>query len=117
LKRDLGAPFCNDAAMHSVRLAALLVGAAILEVGGDALVRIGLQRRAMPMLAGAACLVAYGVVVNLGSLNFGRLMGIYIVTFFVVSQIIAAALFGQLPTARAAAAGVLMVCAAVLLSA
>ncbi len=103
--------------MHFVRLAALLIGAAILEAGGDALVRMGLQQRALPMLAGAACLVAYGVVVNLGSLDFGRLMGIYIVTFFVVSQIIAAAVFGQLPTARATAAGVLMICAAAVLSA
>ncbi len=103
--------------MHSLRLAALLIGAAILEAGGDALVRVGLQRRALPMLAGAACLVAYGVVVNLGSLNFGRLMCIYIVTFFVVSQIVAAAVFGQLPTARAVTAGGLMICAALVLCA
>jgi hypothetical protein len=101
--------------MHFMRLAALLIGAAILEVGGDALVRIGLQRRALPMLTGAACLFAYGVMVNLGSLEFGRLMGIYIVTFFLVSQIIAAVAFGQIPDVRAAAAGALMIAAGAVL--
>ncbi len=93
----------------------MLIGAAVLEVGGDALVRMGLQRRVVPMVAGAACLAAYGVIVNLGSLDFGRLMGVYIVVFFLVSQIIAVAVFGQMPGIRTAAAGALMVCAAIVL--
>ena len=95
-----------------MRLTALLIGAALLEVGGDALVRIGLQRRPIPMIAGAVCLVTYGVVVNLGTLDFGRLMGAYIATFFVVSQIIAVLLFGQIPAPRAIAGGVMMLAAA-----
>jgi hypothetical protein len=101
--------------MHLMRLFAMLTGAAILEVGGDALVRMGLHRHALALLAGAACLVTYGVVVNLGGLDFGRLMGVYIVVFFVVSQIIALLLFGQFPTARAALAGALMLMAAAVL--
>ena len=32
---------------------------------------------------------------NLGTLDFGRLMGVYIVMFFIVSQIIAVAVFHQ----------------------
>lgn len=98
--------------MQMMRLFAMLVGAAVLEVGGDALMRIGLQRRASALLAGAVCLVIYGITVNLGGLDFGRLMGVYIVVFFVVSQIVATLVFGQLPGMRAAVAGVLMIAAA-----
>jgi hypothetical protein len=98
--------------MHLMRLLAMLTGAALLEVGGDALVRMGLQRHAIPLLAGAVCLVIYGVVVNLGGLDFGRLMGVYIVIFFIISQIVAALAFGQLPSLRAAVAGALMIAAA-----
>jgi hypothetical protein len=104
--------------MYLMRLFAMLIGAAILEVGGDALVRMGLQKHAVPLLGGAACLVVYGVVVNLGGLDklggldFGRLMGVYIVVFFIVSQIIAILVFGQLPGVRAAVAAALMITAA-----
>ena len=99
--------------MHWLRLGVLLVGAAILEVGGDALVRMGLQRRPLPMVAGALALIAYGLLVNLSSLDFGRLMGVYIVTFFLVSQLIAIAFFGQLPALRTLLGGALMVAGAV----
>jgi len=36
------------------------------------------------MMLGAAVLVGYGFMVNLTSLDFSRLMGLYIVIFFVV---------------------------------
>src|SRR5579862_2382101 len=103
--------------MHSIRLIAVLVGAAILEVSWDALVRMGLQRRALPMLAGALCLLVYGVVVNLGGTDFGRLMGIYIVTFFLVAEIIGVIAFGQIPQPRTAAAAGLLIAAAALMMA
>jgi len=65
----------------------LLVSAAILEVGGDALIRVGLRDRGIVLLiAGAVVLVAYGFMVNLTKLDFGRLMGLYIVVFFIVAQ-------------------------------
>jgi small multidrug resistance family-3 protein len=112
LKRDLPDRSCHHPGMHLMRLTTLLIGAALLEVGGDALVRIGLQRRPLPMIAGAVCLVTYGVVVNMGTLDFGRLMGAYIAIFFVVSQIIAALLFGPIPGPRTIAAGALMLAAA-----
>jgi small multidrug resistance family-3 protein len=115
LKRDLPGHSCHHRGMHLMRLTTLLIGAALLEVGGDALVRIGLQRRPIPMIAGAVCLVTYGVVLNMGTLDFGRLMGAYIATFFVVSQIIAALLFGQIPAPRAIAGGVMMLAAAALI--
>jgi hypothetical protein len=82
----------------------ILVGAALLEVGGIALIRIGLLGARGWIIAGGAALIAYGVVVNQGLLDFNRLMGTYIAVFFVVSQIIAAAVFHE-SLGRASLAG------------
>ena len=79
--------------MTLVRTVAVLIGAALLEVGGDALIRRGLQHRPWFLLLGATSLVAYGVLVNQGSLGFGRLLGLYIAVFFAVSQIVAVLMF------------------------
>ena len=92
-----------------IRILALLIGAALLEVGGLALVRQGLELRSWIVAAGAVSLVAYGVLVNQGSLDFGRLMGCYIVVFFVVSQVIALLLFHHVPAARTLLGGALIV--------
>jgi len=74
----------------SIRILISLVLTALLEVGGDALIRGGLQRRAaLLLLAGASALVAYGFLVNLTKLDFSRLMGLYIVIFFLVAQAVA----------------------------
>ena len=78
----------------------ILLLAAGLEVGGDALVRMGLQGPKYWMAAGAVTLFAYGVLVNTSGVDFNRLMGIYIALFFLVSQIISWALFGQVPDDR-----------------
>ena len=89
--------------------AIILIGAAILEVGGDALMRLGLHGARGWILAGAAALTTYGLVVNQGPLDFGRLMGVYIAVFFVVSQIIAIAIFHQMPGRTTLAGGALIV--------
>lgn len=73
-----------------MRELAILLLAAILEVGGDALVRWGLTGgKTVGLILGAIVLVSYGFMVNLTKLDFGRLMGIYIVVFFLVSQFVA----------------------------
>ncbi len=65
----------------------VLVMAACLEVGGDALVRWGLKSgQILGFVLGALVLFSYGCVVNLPKWDFSRLLGIYIVLFFVVSQ-------------------------------
>ncbi len=87
----------------------ILIGAAILEVGGDALIRFGLASARGWIVAGAAALTTYGIVVNQGSLDFGRLMGAYIAVFFVVSQFIAIAFFHQPPTRATLVGGALVV--------
>ncbi|MGD0672044.1 MAG: hypothetical protein ABSB13_08195 [Candidatus Binatus sp.] len=79
---------------------AILVLAAALEVGGDALVRVGLRGPVYWLAAGGLVLFAYGVLVNLSGLDFNRLMGIYIAVFFVVSQVISFIFFRQIPDDR-----------------
>jgi hypothetical protein len=79
---------------------AVLTLAAVLEVGGDALVRIGLHTYGYSLAAGAFALFAYGVLVNQSGVDFNRLMGIYIAVFFVVSQTISLILFKQIPDDR-----------------
>ena len=82
---------------------ALLVLATSLEASGDAIVRIGLRPHAIParvllMLAGAVVLYSYGVTLNLAPLDWGRLVGAYVATFFVVGQIINLVVFSTAPT-------------------
>ena len=79
---------------------AILILAAALEVGGDALIRIGLRGPAYWLAAGGIVLLAYGVLVNQSGVDFNRLMGIYIAVFFVVSQTISLILFKQVPDDR-----------------
>ena len=50
------------------------------------------------MLAGAVVLYGYGLILNLGPLDWGRLVGAYVAIFFVVGQIINLVFFQTLPT-------------------
>jgi drug/metabolite transporter superfamily protein YnfA len=81
----------------------LLAIAAFLEAYGDSCFQSALYRasgmsRALAFAGGAASLVAYGLVVNAPRWEFGKLLGIYVVLFFCVAQIIARVKFGQTPT-------------------
>lgn len=87
----------------------ILLGAAFLEVGGDALVRWGLQSgRILGFVLGAAVLFTYGVVVNLPKWDFGQLLGIYIVLFFIVSQMTGYFIFHEPITQGRLVGGVLI---------
>ncbi len=64
----------------------IFLGAALLEVGGDATIRHGLRSsRGLPLAAGCAMLAAYGVLVNVVRWDFSRLLGVYVAVFAVVS--------------------------------
>lgn len=94
-----------------IRLVAALIAAATLEAGGNALLRQGLMRARWPLLlAGVTILGLYGLLVNQSGLqfDFGRLMGCYIVAFFLVSQILAVLIFHDLPSLRTLAGGALI---------
>jgi small multidrug resistance family-3 protein len=68
---------------------ALFVGAAVLEVLGDALIRKGMRGSGLVLIGvGFAVLGTYGVVVNLLDLDFSRLLGAYVGIFAVVSVLV-----------------------------
>jgi small multidrug resistance family-3 protein len=81
----------------------LLFTAAVLEAGGDALIRAALHRAGGAMrwfffLAGSVTLFTYGIVVNRPPWDFGRLLGAYVVLFFLLAQIISWLAFDQPPS-------------------
>jgi drug/metabolite transporter superfamily protein YnfA len=64
----------------------IFIGAAILEVGGDAVVRKGLRGSGLiVILTGAVMLGCYGVVVNMVKWDFSKLLGVYVAIFALVS--------------------------------
>ncbi len=67
----------------------IFVAAALLEVGGDAVVRHGLRgQKWIWILAGCAMLGIYGVVVNTVKWDFSKLLGVYVAVFAVVSVLV-----------------------------
>ena len=98
-----------DTAMGSTL--GFLALAATLEIAGDAAIRYGLTRPTRTMLVlGVILLTAYGFAVNANrSVDFGRLMGVYIAVFCVVSQLISFAVFGERPTPSIWVGGTLIV--------
>jgi drug/metabolite transporter superfamily protein YnfA len=64
----------------------VFVAAAILEVGGDAVIRKGLRGGMVWIIVlGFVILGCYGVVVNTVRWDFSRLLGVYVAVFAVVS--------------------------------
>jgi hypothetical protein len=91
----------------------VLFGAAALEAGGDALIRKGLHAptaaRVVLFLTGTVVLFAYGCIVNAPNWDFGRLLGVYVVFFFVVAQLINWLVFGITPGAGVLTGGACIV--------
>lgn len=99
----------------------VLMAAAGLEAGGDALVRKGLHAqgqygRLAFLASGAIVLFSYGVVVNLPPWDFGRLLGVYVALFFVVAQVINRVAFGVSPGPGVLVGGVLIVSGAMVMT-
>ena len=87
--------------------------AAFLEAYGDSCFQSGLYRsrgigRILVFLVGAVSLTCYGLVVNIPRWDFGRLLGVYVVLFFLCAQVIARVRFGQSPSAAVIAGGALI---------
>ncbi len=89
-------------AVQSIPIPFLLLIATTLEVGGDAVVRLAIYNHAGParvglILAGATLLLGYGSLLNTAPVEFGRIVGLYIATLFVVWQIINFVVFRTFP--------------------
>lgn len=99
----------------------LLAFAAFLEALGDSFFQSGLYRasgamRALFLVLGIIVLALYGLTVNAPRWDFGRLLGIYVVLFFVVAQILARVRFHQSPTLPIYVGGVLIVSGGILIA-
>lgn len=70
----------------SLIIPALFVVAAILEVGGDAVVRKGLRGNSVLLIvSGMLLLGCYGVMVNTVKWDFSKLLGVYVAVFALIS--------------------------------
>jgi drug/metabolite transporter superfamily protein YnfA len=92
----------------------VLLCAALLEAGGDALIRVGLRspthaRTALFFVLGGLVLTFYGYTVNAPPWDFGRLIGVYVGFFFLAAQLISWLAFGQKPTPMTLLGGTLIV--------
>jgi drug/metabolite transporter (DMT)-like permease len=99
----------------------VLLFAAALEAGGDALIRVGLHtniswHRYAMFAAAAIVLFAYGLTVNAPPWDFGKLLGLYVVFFFVIAQLISWLFFKQIPSPMVIIGGSLIVAGGIVIS-
>jgi drug/metabolite transporter superfamily protein YnfA len=74
----------------------VFLGAALLEVAGDAAVRKGLHGSSLAtIIAGGLMLAGYGLLVNTVRWDFSRLLGVYVVVFALVSVSWGRFVFGE----------------------
>ena len=79
----------------------IFIAAAILEVGGDAVVRKGLRGSGLiTIMLGFIMLGCYGVVVNMVKWDFSKLLGVYVAIFALISILFGRFVFKEnIPTA------------------
>jgi small multidrug resistance family-3 protein len=74
----------------------VFLAAALLEVGGDALIRLGMRGRgSLVVILGCLVLGAYGVMVNQVRWDFSKMLGVYVGVFAVVSVVFGRMVFGE----------------------
>jgi drug/metabolite transporter superfamily protein YnfA len=111
----------NHLVAHRSGALVLLAIAAFLEAYGDSCFQSALYRasgvsRILAFVGGAASLAAYGLVVNAPRWEFGKLLGVYVVLFFLLAQIVARVKFGQMPTLPILIGGALICIGGVVIS-
>lgn len=97
-----------------IPLFGFLIAATSLEAIGDALVRLGINQnqlglRSVLFIVGATLLFGYGLSVNLAPVDFGRVVGLYIATLFVMWQIVNFIVFRVTPATPVIVGGLLIV--------
>jgi small multidrug resistance family-3 protein len=101
--------------LQSIPIPLLLVMATTLEVSGDAVVRLGIYNtgssisRIALFCAGGLLLFGYGSFLNTAPVEFGRIVGLYIATLFIVWQIINFLVFRTVPALPVCAGGLLVI--------
>jgi hypothetical protein len=98
-----------------------LLFAATLEAAGDAVIRTGMHahetwRRALLFGVATIILFLYGWTVNSPPWDFGKLLGLYVVFFFVIAQLISWLVFKETPSAMVVAGGTLIVAGGIVIS-
>ena len=99
----------------------ILAFAALLEAGGDALIRLGLHTgssnsRGALFSVAAVVLFAYGWTVNAPPWDFGKLLGLYVVFFFTFAQLISWLVFRQPPSAAVLFGGSLIIAGGIVIA-
>jgi len=102
--------------LATLQAIAFLITATVLEVSGDATIRIALYNhvgltalRIALFVLGASLVFGYATFLNLAPLEFREVVGLYIATLFIVWQVINFAFFRTLPTLPVLCGGLLIV--------
>jgi small multidrug resistance family-3 protein len=100
--------------LQGIPVVMLLLVATVLEVSGDAVVRLAIYDHAgwvrlVLLVAGAALLLGYGTFLNLAPLEFGQVVGLYLATLLVVWQVINFLAFRAIPTVPIMVGGSLVI--------
>jgi hypothetical protein len=108
-------------ALQGIHPLILLIIATTLEVSGDAVIRIGIYShvglfRVCLLAAGGLLLLGYGSFLNLAPVEFGRVVGLYIATLFVVWQVINFIVFRSIPGVPILVGGALIVAGGLLVT-
>lgn len=102
---------------------AFLVVATVVEVSGDAIVRIALRNhegltvvRLALFILGAVLVFGYATFLNLAPLEFREVVGLYIATLFIVWQVVNFVFFHTLPTVPVLMGGAMIVAGGLMVS-
>ena len=111
----------DQTSLFSGKVFLLLFVAAILEAVGDSFFQTAVHHssgvwRWISLIGGTITLSAYGLMVNIPTWNFGRLLGVYVVFFFVVAQVVARIRFQQPASPAILAGGSLIVAGGLIIS-
>ena len=75
--------------MNNILSWLIFVVAALLEIGGDAVIRKGLRSSGLLLIAaGFVMLGCYGLIVNTVKWDFSRLLGVYVAFFATITLVI-----------------------------
>jgi drug/metabolite transporter superfamily protein YnfA len=85
--------------MNNLLTGLIFVAAALLEIGGDALIRKGLRGTGIGVIIiGFVILGCYGLVVNMVKWDFSRLLGVYVAVFALISVLFGRFVFKETVT-------------------